>query len=251
MTRYIAITSGKGGTGKTTLAVNLGTALAQFKRNSIVVDANLTSPNVALQLGSINPPTTLHDVLNGTKNIRETAYSHPSGLKIIPANINQESVEVHTLKEAIQGLEGTTELAIIDTAPGSGKDTQEAINAADSIIVVTNPETTAVTEALKTITKARKEGKQIMGAVLNRVTGDGLELAAQNVEKILGCNVIATIEEDINVKKALKQKHPVVYLYPNSRASLSYKKLAAQLIGEDYEQGLNKKRGIFSWQEKN
>lgn len=251
MTNYITITSGKGGTGKTTTAINIGTALSQFKRHSIVVDANLNTPNVALQLGSANLPNTLHDVLNGTRNIKETAYSHPSGLIIIPASINAEKTEIHTLQEAIKNLEGTTETVIIDTPPGLGKETEQAIQTANQTLIVTNPEMTAITEALKIIKKTKQENVKVFGIVLNRVTGQEHELTKENVEKILGHKVIAVIEEDDYIKKSLKQKHPVTHLYPNSKSAISFKKLAAQLVGEEYQEGSNKKRGIFSWLKKN
>src|SRR3989344_4661915 len=93
MTKYLVIASGKGGVGKTTLAINIGKALVDFGRDVIVVDGNVSKPNIGLHLGSTKLPSTLHDVLKREKNIREAIYMHPSGIKVIPGSIAFKELE--------------------------------------------------------------------------------------------------------------------------------------------------------------
>ena len=83
MTRFVGILSGKGGVAKTTTTVNLGAALNYFKRDVIIVDGNLSTPNLGLHLGIPIVPISLHDVLKNKNNIVESIYQHESGLKII------------------------------------------------------------------------------------------------------------------------------------------------------------------------
>jgi MinD-like ATPase involved in chromosome partitioning or flagellar assembly len=85
--QVIAFISGKGGVGKTTTVVGLGTALNHFGKNVTIVDANLSTPNVALHFGVPIVPVSLHDVLRGKKDIMEAVYLHKSGTKIIPGSI--------------------------------------------------------------------------------------------------------------------------------------------------------------------
>src|SRR3989338_9089200 len=93
MTKFIVIASSKGGVGKTTTAINLGTALTSFGRDVIVVDANLSAPNVSLYIGAPQVPITLQDVLERNKKITDALYMHANGLKIIPASQSMKDIK--------------------------------------------------------------------------------------------------------------------------------------------------------------
>lgn len=165
MTKIIAIISGKGGVGKTTSAINLGAALSDLGKDVTVVDANLTTPNVGLHLGVPVVPVSLHDILKSEKHITESVYLHPSGLKIIPASIalkDIEDVNLRRLKEKIAGLRGVGDIIIIDSAAGLGKEAVAAIESADEVIIVTNPELPAVTDALRSIKLVEKKVKKYL-----------------------------------------------------------------------------------------
>src|SRR3990167_9554362 len=88
MAKLITITSGKGGVGKTTTAINIGAAINQFGKEVIIVDANLTTPNVGLHLGAPIVPISLNHVLLGKAKIAEAIYEHESGTKIIPSSLS-------------------------------------------------------------------------------------------------------------------------------------------------------------------
>lgn len=250
MTRFIAVTSGKGGVGKTTTSINLGTALTNFGRDVIVLDGNLTTANVGLYLGSPIVPVTLHDVVKGKKDITEAVYLHPSGLKIIPGSISIDELKkanYKRLREALAKLLGKAEVVIMDTPPGLGKDTMAILKAADEVIIVTHPELPSVTDALKTIKMSERVGTKIAGVILTRVKNDNIDMSVNNVETILEKPVIGIIPDDDAIRKAVKMKHPVTYTHPNSAASVGYKKLAANLLGEQYEENLIKRDGLFSY----
>src|SRR3990167_1644228 len=88
MTKVITITSGKGGVGKTTTAINLAAAINSFGKEVIVVDANLTTPNVGLHLGAPIVPVSLNHVLSGKADITDAIYEHESGTKIVPSSLS-------------------------------------------------------------------------------------------------------------------------------------------------------------------
>ncbi len=250
MTRFIAITSGKGGVGKTTTSINLGTSLTNFGRDVIVLDGNLGTANVGLYLGSPVVPVTLHDVVKGKSDITDAVYLHPSGLKIIPGSISIDELKKSNykkLRKELAKLLGKTEVVIMDTPPGLGKDTTAILKAADETIVVTNPELPAVTDALKTIRLAERLGTKVSGVVLTKVKKDKVEMSIENVESLLEKPVIGIIPDDDTIRKAVKMKHPVTYTHPKTHASIGYKKLAANLLGEKYEEDLVKKDGLFSY----
>src|SRR3990167_7922052 len=88
MSKLITITSGKGGVGKTTTSINLGAALNGFGKEVVIVDANLTTPNIGLHLGAPIVPISLNHVLSGKAKVSEAIYEHESGTKIIPSSLS-------------------------------------------------------------------------------------------------------------------------------------------------------------------
>ncbi len=252
MTKFIAIMAGKGGTGKTTTSVNLGAALSYFGKDVVIVDANLTTPNVGLHLGVPVVPIHLHHVLQGKNHIHEAMYLHPAGPKIIPGSIaiadlhktNPEKMEKH-----IRDLEKLKlDYVIIDGAAGLGREALNAIISADELLIVTNPELPAVTDALKTIKLAEEFGKGILGVVLTKAQQSTSELSIRSIESMLEKPIIGVIPYDLVVKEALAMKDAVVFTHPRSKPSISYKRLAAALIGQDYSEEIleeAKEAGFF------
>ena len=159
MAKVYAILSGKGGVGKTTSAVNLGTSLNHLGEDVIIVDANLTTPNIGIHLGAPIVPITLNHVLNGQAEVEDAIYEHDSGTKIMPASLSlkeTEKINYRKLIDIAKKLKKISNHIIMDAAAGLGEEAKSAMYAADEIIIVTNPEMSAVTDALKTIKLAEK-----------------------------------------------------------------------------------------------
>jgi len=244
MTKFVAIVAGKGGVGKTTIALNLGTALANFGKDVIVVDANLSNPNISLHLGSPKLPATLHDSLDGKINVRDAAYLHPCGVRIIPSSISFErtrNASYKNLHNVLLDLVGTTDVVIMDTPPGVGKDVEAVMRIADELIVVTTPEEPSVADAIKTIRLAEEIGTNVIGVISNRVSNDSFEMSLNSMEALFDKPIIGVIPEDKKVGRAISMKHPVVYTHPDSPASINFKKIAARLMGQEYKESLSKK----------
>jgi len=233
MTKFIAIASGKGGTGKTTTAINLATAFNDLGKDVILLDANLTTPHVALHLGLPEVPTTVHDAIRGRIHITEATYLHPSGLKVIPGGIDDlltKEEKKKSLSSLLLGLFGTTELVILDSAAGIGAEALEAMKASDETIIVTNSDLSSLADALRTIKAAEEAGTVVPGVVLNRVSKTNFDLSIDDIESMLGKRIIAVIPEDKKIRKSLSVGHPVVYTHPSSPSSKEFKNLAKMLF---------------------
>lgn len=236
MTRYILIGSGKGGTGKSTTAINLGIALNNFNKNVVIVDANLTTPNIGLYLGVPVVPITLHDVILNKKDINDSVYLHRSGTKVIPGSIsldNLTKIKPNLLKNKLRQIEGDVDFVIIDCSAGLGKESLAAIEASDEVLVVTNPELPAVTDALKTVKIAEEYGKNVLGIILARKKGK-IEMRPEAIERLVDKPIVGVVPEDIKIKEALIKQDAVINVYPKSESAIAYKRLAANLIGETY-----------------
>lgn len=239
MTRFITFTSGKGGVGKTTLTTNLGAAIHKYGRDVIVVDGNMSTPNVSVLLGMPRLPITLHDVMAGKAKPKEAVYVHPSGLKVLPASLGIKHMKLKQKKHMAHVLNDfvkETEFMLIDCAAGLGHEALQAMHAGDELVIVTNPEIHALTDALKTYEYAKEIGVKPIGVILNRVKNRDYEMTKENVEEFMELPVIAMIPEDDAVRRSIAMKQPLVYTFPNAPASRAIKRLAARMIGEDYRE---------------
>lgn len=237
MTRIITCLSGKGGVGKTTLVANLGAALAEMGKDVVVLDANLTTPNLGLHLGVPLFPTTLHDVLKGKAKLIEATYMHESGLRIVPAGISlkdMKGIDARELPNTLLELLGGTDILLIDAAAGLGREAMAAIEAADELLLITNPELPAVTDALKAAKLAEQVGTKVTGLVINRVTKRQHELKRSEISGMLeNINILAEVPEDIAVQESISKRVPVISHRPGSGSSQNIRKLAASLVGEE------------------
>jgi len=237
MTRLIVISSGKGGVGKTTLTSNLAAALTDFGQKVIVMDGNLTTPNLGLHLGLHLPQKTLHNVLKGESRLKDAIYPHSYGFAVIPASLglnDLRGVDVTRLPEVTFSLLGRSDYVIIDSAAGLGKEALSALSSGDETIVITNPNLPAVTDALKIIKLGQESNVNVLGVVVNRVRGEEYEMTREQIEELLGTPVIAEIPEDRNIPESIGVKQPIVGYKPNSPAAVEIKKLAAELSGRSY-----------------
>lgn len=243
MSKIIVIISGKGGVGKTTTAVNLGAAIKYFNQDVLVIDANVTTPNVGLHLGSPEAPVNLNHVLRGEAEPFEAIYEHESGMKVMPSSLSikeLKKLKPDRLKDFKKDFKKLSEIIIMDSAAGLGNEASSALNIADEIIIVTNPEMPAITDALKTIKLAQSMKKIVSGVIVTRVKKNQIEMQPDIVKDMLEVPILGMIPEDICVQESLNLKNPVVHSHPKSKASRAYKEIAAKLLDVEYDSDIDK-----------
>ncbi len=243
MRRIIGIVSGKGGAGKTTLTVNLGAALAARGRKVIIIDCNITTSHLGAYLGMYYCPVTINQVLKGDAEINDILYDHHSGMKVVPASLNLEDIkgiDFTRLREVIRKLSDDS-IILLDSAPGLGREAAIAIRASDEILYITTPYIPSVLDVMKCKKIASETGASHIGLVLNMVTGEKYELAKKDVEQLSGLRVISEVPMDKNVHKSLAANTISVQHFPSSKSSRAFKKLAAFLINEEYEESFGEK----------
>lgn len=244
MARIITVISGKGGVGKTTTAINLGAALNKLGQNVVIVDANLNTPNVGVHLGAPIVPVTLNHVLKGRAEVEEAVYEHSSGTKIMPSSLSVKELGKYNTKklpEVAQKLKEMSDFVIIDSAAGFGPEALDTIEASEEILIVTNPEMPAVTDALKAVRVAKDMGKDVRGVIVTRYTGASYEMSLNAIKSMLEVPVIGIIPEDKSVKEAVTRRDAVTHTHPRSKASKKYREIAGKILGKESRKRKEKK----------
>jgi len=241
--RVVAITSGKGGVGKTNVVAGLALALSQQGQRVVVMDADFGLANLDILLG-LSPKYTLEHVLKGEKVLEEILLDGPSGIRIIPASSGvQEMTRIDTLAELrlVQGLQRVAETAdwlLIDTAAGIHDSVLRLLMAAQEVILVTTPEPTSLVDAyaMVKVLHLREPAKPLWLLVNN---GQNPEEAEETVEQLQAAvarflgkqlQVLGMIPGDPHVLQAVRQQRGVVDLFPHCPASLAFQSLANQLL---------------------
>lgn len=237
--RVIAVTSGKGGVGKTNVSVNLGVALAETGKQVMLFDADLGLANVDVMLG-LHPTLDLAHVVRGECNLEEVIMSGPNGLQIVPASSGTQAMAELTplehagLIRAFSELSNQLDVLIVDTAAGIADSVVSFTRASQEVIVVVCDEPTSITDAYALIkVLSQDHGVQKFRVLANMVQSaqEGRDLynkISRVTERYLDVTLefLGAIPSDDYLRKAVKRQKAVVEAYPRSRASMAFKNLA-------------------------
>jgi len=243
MKKIIVIASGKGGAGKTTTAINLGAAINHFGKDVLIIDANMSTPNVGIHLNSPEVPINLNHVLQKKAYPFEAVYEHKSGMKIIPSSLSVKELKklkIEEIKNFKKDFKELSDYIIVDCAAGLGHEALSVMDLGDEIIIVTNPEMPAITDALKTIKAAEDMKKNVIGIIITRVRKNKIELQPDIVREMLEIPILGMIPEDISAQESLYLKDALVHTHPKSKPARAYKEIAAKLIDFEYDSDKDK-----------
>jgi len=240
--RTIAVTSGKGGVGKTCISVNLAIALARRGRRVLLIDADLGLANVDTILG-LHPRATLRQVLAGERSVDEVLLEGPAGVKIVPAASGFEEMarlgggQISALLEQFDRLAQRFDVALIDTGAGISPAVLGFVLAADEKLIVATPEPTALTDAYAMMKiLANRYGERSFDVVVNmaRSRGDAARTFAhlsRVTERFLGLTPRSRgfLPYDPEVAEAIRRQRAVLELAPRAPISLALDALAGAL----------------------
>ncbi len=240
--RILAVTSGKGGVGKTNVVANLSVCLSELGKKVVVLDADFGLANLDVLLG-LTPRYHLGHVLFGNKTLSEVMVQGPQGIRIIPASSGLQRMSELTLAqrnhlvESFAHLDTDTDYFIIDTAAGISRNVIHFLLSAQEVIVVSAPEPTAIVDAYAVIkiilAEDRKKQIQVLINSVER-SEDAQEVFCQInsvVKRFLNREVdyLGHIERDSHVPQAVRSQMPVTHRFPNAAASRSFRNLARRI----------------------
>ena len=241
--RVIAVTSGKGGVGKTNIVANLGYAFCRQGKKVLILDADLGLGNLDVLLG-IAPKYNMSHVLTGEKSINDIIVEGPGNLLILPAASGIQELtqltreqKVKILSERDQVLD-SVDLLLIDTAAGISSNVLDFNVIAQEIIVVVSPEPTAITDAYALMkVLALKYAEKSCQIIVNlaSTTHQGNEVFRQLnlvTERFLDMSIeyIGSVPYDDNIIQGIKRQKLVSDLFPDTIASKSFQVLARKIV---------------------
>jgi MinD-like ATPase involved in chromosome partitioning or flagellar assembly len=231
MGNVLAFISVKGGVGKTTLALETASSLANdFGKKVLLVDANFSAPNVGLYLDMTHHDVTLHDALLGVGMHNAIYESH--GFDVVPASLYyNDDVDVFKLKNLIARMRGRYDFVIIDSSPNY-EELVPVVNAAEKVYVVTTPDHVTLDTSLKSARLAREQKTPIEGIIINKIRSPKFESDLEEVEDHFEVPVLAKIRDHKGIKEATFFRKPITVHEPGNCISREIRRFASALCGE-------------------
>ncbi|GAX90542.1 MinD/ParA family protein [Effusibacillus lacus] len=237
--RVMAVTSGKGGVGKSNFSLNFALALTSMGKKVVVLDADVGFANIDVLIGK-SPGRTLADLILRRVSIWDILELGPLGIHYIAGGSGLQDLlslkqdQVDYLVDELEELQGFADYLIIDTGAGLTEGTLRFILSADDIITVCTPEPTAITDAYALIKLVVKHNPAAhIQLVVNRVTSaaEGKQVADKlvlvtNQFLHVQLQTLGYVFDDPKVSKAVKEQVPFYLQYPDSAASRSIDQLA-------------------------
>ena len=229
-----AIASGKGGVGKTTTTVNLGTALAGVGNRVVIVDVDLGMANLAGFVSLDTDGTSLHDVLGGSASVDQATYELAKGIWAIPSGVGLDGyadVATEELTSVVADLRERFDYVLLDVGAGVSHETVLPLGLADSTLLVSTTEPAAVQDATKTVDLVGRAGGSVGGVVVTR-TRASEPVSPEDVAEKVGTDLLVAVPEDPKVRESVHAGTPLVVHEPKSPAAQAYRYLAARLLGQ-------------------
>ncbi len=240
--QVVAITSGKGGVGKTNVSINLAVALANRDRRVMLMDADLGLANIDVMLG-LQPKYNLSHVLDGVCSLQDVVMQGPSDIQIIPASSGIQRMarltetELAGLIYAFSEFRGGLDTLVIDTAAGISDHVMSFCRAANEVIVVVCDEPASITDAYALIKVLhREQGLSRFRVLANMVQSktQGQELFTKLLKVAnrfldVTLDYVGMIPNDEYLRKAVQRRWPVANAFPRSRSASAFMKLASAI----------------------
>lgn len=238
----IAITSGKGGVGKSNIAVNLAIRLASAGKDVVLFDADLGLANADV-LCNIDLPYNLSHVISGKRDVHEVMVKVPGGFRLIGGAsglarmADLTETDRQRLIDSLDQIEQQSDFLVIDTGAGISPNVLSFTRAADHVLVVTTPEPTAITDAYAVIKVLSRDGNDrqislLVNQTINEHEGRLVyERIARVAQQFLNVTVLdaGSVPDDEHVVLSVRKRTPWVLAYPRCPASTCVNQLAMRL----------------------
>lgn len=230
--KIIGIFSAKGGVGKTTSTLLLGMVLSKIGKDVLVVDGNISAPDIANWLG-IKSEKSLHGAINDNYPIMEAIFTHESGLFVIPGSQKLEdiiSLNLFSIEPVIQRLKDYSEVILVDTPPGRGEEVAAIARAVDEAIIIVNPEEVSIENSLMIKELLQRLNKRILGVIVVENKKYPMKINKEKIAEKIKERIIGYIPYNKDILKAA-MKNELKSIPKSKKIWNSYLKVAVNILG--------------------
>ena len=239
MGQTIAVVSGKGGTGKTSFAANVGMALAALGYKTLCLDCDIGLRNLDLALGMTDRAVMdFTDVVSGFTSLEDAVVPHPRQkhlyLLTAPARITLPDLNEADMAKLFAGINQTFDYCLVDAPAGLGEGFRLAVNSADRAIVVTTTDAISLRDAQRTVMELSHLPKGRVHLVVNRCRKKLLKSLHQTIDDAIdtaGLPLLGVVPEDETMALYLGRGEPLM-LSENDYAARAYRNIAHRLVGQ-------------------
>ncbi|WP_121303576.1 P-loop NTPase [Haloarcula quadrata] len=225
----------KGGVGKTTSSINLGTLLAAAGYSTVVVKMDLAMANIVDFLDvdiDTDEDATFHDVLAGNASVTEATYETDADLSIVPSGTTLEGyadTDLDRLPGLVETLRWHHDIVLLDTPAGLSEETIQPLKLADHVLLVSTPRVASIRNVSNTKELAERVEAPVRGLILTK-SGTGASPGADEISEFLDVELLGHVPEDDAVSHSQDSGVPVVQTAPSSGAAIAYERISEQLI---------------------
>jgi len=229
------IAGAKGGVGKTTSSINLGTLLAAAGYSTVVVEMDLAMANIVDFLDvdiDTDEDATFHDVLAGNASVTEAMYETDADLSIVPSGTTLEGyadTDLDRLPGLVETLRWHHDIVLLDTPAGLSEETIQPLKLADDVLLVSTPRVASIRNVSNTKELAERVEAPVRGLILTK-SGTGASPGADEISEFLDVELLGHVPEDDAVPHSQDSGVPVVQNAPSSGAAIAYERISEQLI---------------------
>ncbi len=261
LARVITVTSGKGGVGKSNVAVNLAIQLSKLGKKVVILDADFGLANIEVMLG-IRPEYNLADMMFRGKDLKDIISKGPENIGFISGGsglrelTNLDSDQIRSLVRSMYELDHLADVVLVDTGAGISETVMDLVLSSEEVLLVATPEPTSITDAyalLKTLCRKEDYDKERtkIHMIANRTHDytEGKELYEKLntvVEKFLHMNMdyIGHIPYDEKLPNSVMKQQPVSMLYPNAASTRAMLDIAMLLLNGQTADHIERERGL-------
>jgi flagellar biosynthesis protein FlhG len=245
VTSVYAITSGKGGVGKTAVTANLAYSLAKLGKKVLILDADLGLANIDVVFG-LTPLYNLNHFFSGEQDLDSILVEGPLGIRILPAGsgiqnfIRLDSHQKMRLLDGLDAMHNSFDYVLIDTEAGISENVTYFNTAAQEILVVTTPEPTAITDAYALMKLlSTKYHEKHFNLVVNQIQNEDEALdvfkkltMVSNRYLDISIDYLGSVPEDRQMIDSIRKQRVIIDLYPHSKITSAFAQLAGRICME-------------------
>jgi septum site-determining protein MinD len=232
------IAGAKGGVGKTTSSINLGTLLTKAGYSTVVVEMDLAMANLVDFLDvdiDTDEDTTFHDVLAGDASVTDAMYETDGGLSIVPSGTTLSGyadTDINRLPDIVATLQWHHDVVLLDTPAGLSEETIRPIQLADDVLLISTPRVASIRNVANTKELAGRVDAPVRGLILTK-SGTGASPGADEIAAFLDVELLGHVPEDDAVPHSQDSGTPVVQNAPSSGAAIAYERISEQVVDTD------------------